>query len=280
MSQQDGQLLLKFTQPNAWELTVGNRMAANATVLLALYPELTRVRAQSADGKSYIWVTQETAVRLLPEGATLSDYGTSPEALAELLVLLDGIVERDGLLVGMSPYGAVPYPASGGFVAQYRVLLPLGIRTVTLEAVTYCEGREMERQVVWRGSPLELPSDGFWLREYPQRSSDGWGPVEFTLLPWTDEPDGVEEPLASWTMELPPGFHYDNRDQRSVEHTAELTTNTPAVLLAAAFSDTEASPPAQEMQLPAAEELQNPAVLEQTLEAWDTVILVLLRLES
>ena len=65
-----------------------------------------------------------------------------------------------------------------------------------------------------------------------------------------------------------------------MENAAELTANTSAVLFAAAFSDTEASPPAQEMQLPAAEELQNPAVLEQTLEVWDTVILVQLRLGS
>lgn len=107
--------------------------------------------------------------------------------------------------------------------------------------------------MVWRGSPLELPSDGFWLREYPQRSSDGWGPVEFTLLPWTDEADGAEEPLASWTIELPSGFHYDSRDQRGVKNAAELTANTSAVLFAAAFSDTEDAASTQEMQLPAAE---------------------------
>lgn len=282
VSEKEGQLLLEFKQSNAGALAAdGNRMSANATVLLALYPELTQVQARSVNGESfYIRATRETVIRLLSGGKTLSDYGTSPEALAELLVLLDRIVERDGLLVGMSPDGAVPYPASGGFVAQYGMSLPLGAETAALEAVTYCEGQETERQAVWRGSPLELPSDGFWLREYPQRSSDGWGPVEFTLLPWTDESDGAEEPLASWTMELPSGFHYDSRDQRGVENAAELTANTSAVLFSAAFSDTEASPPAQEMQLPAAEELQNPAVLEQTLEVWDTVILVQLWLGS
>lgn len=280
VSEKEGQLLLEFTQPNAWTLAaVGNRMAASATVLLALYPELIQVRAQSADGKSYIWVTQETAVRLLPEGATLSDYGTSPEALAELFTLLNGIVERDGLLTGMNPDGAVPYPASGGFVAQYRTSLPLGAETAALEAVTYCEGREMGRQVVWRGSSLELPSDGFWLREYPQRSSGGWGPVEFTLLPWTDDPDGAGEPLASWTMELPSGFHYDSREQRSVENAVELERNTSAVLFAAAFSDTEALSSSAGAQLPAAEELNDPAVLGRTLEEWNAVILVELRLE-
>lgn len=280
VSEKEGQLLLEFTQPNAWTLeAVGNRMAASATVLLALYPELIQVRAQSADGKSYIWVTQETAVRLLPEGATLSDYGTSPEALAELFTLLNGIVERDGLLTGMNPDGAVPYPASGGFVAQYRTSLPLGAETAALEAVTYCEGREMGRQVVWRGSSLELPSDGFWLREYPQRSSGGWGPVEFTLLPWTDDPDGAGEPLASWTMELPSRFHYDSREQRSVENAVELERNTSAVLFAAAFSDTEALSSSAGAQLPAAEELNDPAVLGRTLEEWNAVILVELRLE-
>ena len=282
LSEKEGQLLLEFTQPNTWALAAdGNRMSANATVLLALYPELTQVQARSVNGESfYIRATRETVIRLLSGGKTLSDYGTSPEALAELLVLLDGIVERDGLLVGVSPDGAVPYPASGGFVAQYGMSLPLGAETAALEAVTYCEGQETERQVVWRGSPLELPSDGFWLREYPQRSSDGWGPVEFTLLPWTDESDGAEEPLASWTIELPSGFHYDSRDQRGVKNAAELTANTSAVLFAAAFSDTEDAASTQEMQLPAAEELQNPAVLEQTLEVWDAVILVQLRLGS
>ena len=282
VSEKEKQLLLEFKQSNAGALAAdGNRMSANATVLLALYPELTQVQAQSVNGESFcIRATRETVIRLLSGGKTLSDYGTSPEALAELLVLLDRIVERDGFLVGVSPDGAVPYPASGGFVAQYGMSLPLGAETAALEAVTYCEGQETERQVVWRGSPLELPSDGFWLREYPQRSSDGWGPVEFTLLPWTDEADGAEEPLASWTIELPSGFHYDSRDQRGVKNAAELTANTSAVLFAAAFSDTEDAASTQEMQLPAAEELQNPAVLEQTLEVWDAVILVQLRLGS
>ena len=280
VSQQDGQLLLEFKQSNAGALAAdGNRMSANATVLLALYPELTQVQARSVNGESfYIRATRETVIRLLSGGKTLSDYGTSPEALGELLALLDGIVERDGLLVCMSPDGAVPYPASGGFVAQYGMSLPLGAETAALEAVTYCEGRVAEQHMVWQGSPLELPTDGFWVREYPQRSADGWGPVEFTLLPWTDDPDGVEEPLASWTMELPSGFHYDTRDQRSAEHAVELAANTSAILLAAAFSDTEDSPSPQEIQLPAAEELQDPAVLEQTLKAWDTVILMTLRL--
>lgn len=282
VSEKEKQLLLEFKQSNAGALAAdGNRMSANATVLLALYPELTQVQAQSVNGESFcIRATRETVIRLLSGGKTLSDYGTSPEALAELLVLLDRIVERNGFLVGVSPDGAVPYPASGGFVAQYGMSLPLGAETAALEAVTYCEGQETERQVVWRGSPLELPSDGFWLREYPQRSSDGWGPVEFTLLPWTDEADGAEEPLASWTIELPSGFHYDSRDQRGVKNAAELTANTSAVLFAAAFSDTEDAASTQEMQLPAAEELQNPAVLEQTLEVWDAVILVQLRLGS
>ena len=282
VSEKEKQLLLEFKQSNAGALAAdGNRMSANATVLLALYPELTQVQAQSVNGESfYIRATRETVIRLLSGGKTLSDYGTSPEALAELLVLLDRIVERNGFLVGVSPDGAVPYPASGGFVAQYGMSLPLGAETAALEAVTYCEGQETERQVVWRGSPLELPSGGFWLREYPQRSSDGWGPVEFTLLPWTDEADGAEEPLASWTIELPSGFHYDSRDQRGVKNAAELTANTSAVLFAAAFSDTEDAASTQEMQLPAAEELQNPAVLEQTLEVWDAVILVQLRLGS
>lgn len=282
VSEKEKQLLLEFKQSNAGALAAdGNRMSANATVLLALYPELTQVQAQSVNGESfYIRATRETVIRLLSGGKTLSDYGTSPEALAELLVLLDRIVERNGFLVGVSPDGAVPYPASGGFVAQYGMSLPLGAETAALEAVTYCEGQETERQVVWRGSPLELPSGGFWLREYPQRSSDGWGPVEFTLLPWTDEADGAEEPLASWTIELPSGFHYDSRDQRGVKNAAELTANTSAVLFAAAFSDTEDAASTQEMQLPAAEELQNPAVLEQTLEVWDAVILVQLWLGS
>ena len=282
VSEKEKQLLLEFKQSNAGALAAdGNRMSANATVLLALYPELTQVQAQSVNGESfYIRATRETVIRLLSGGKTLSDYGTSPEALAELLVLLDRIVERNGFLVGVSPDGAVPYPASGGFVAQYGMSLPLGAETAALEAVTYCEGQETERQVVWRGSPLELPSGGFWLWEYPQRSSDGWGPVEFTLLPWTDEADGAEEPLASWTIELPSGFHYDSRDQRGVKNAAELTANTSAVLFAAAFSDTEDAASTQEMQLPAAEELQNPAVLEQTLEVWDAVILVQLWLGS
>ena len=282
VSEKEGQLLLEFTQPNAWTLAAdGNRMAASATVLLALYPELIQVQARSVNGESfYIRATRETAIRLLTGGKTLSDYGASPEALAELFTLLNGIVERDGLLTGMPPDGAVPYPASGGFVAQYRTSLPLGAETAALEAVTYCEGREMGRQVVWRGSPLELPSDGFWLQEYPQRSSGGWGPVEFTLMPWTDDPNGAGEPLASWTMELPSGFHYDSREQRSVENAVELEKNTSAVLFAAAFSDTGDFPPAQEMQLPAAEKLNDPAVLGRTLEEWNAVILVELRLES
>ena len=55
--------------------------------------------------------------------------------------------------------------------------------------------------------------------------------------------------------------------------------NTSAVLFAAAFSDTEALSSSAGAQLPAAEELNDPAVLGRTLEEWNAVILVELRLE-
>lgn len=70
VSEKEGQLLLEFTQPNAWTLAAdGNRMAASATVLLALYPELIQVQARSVNGESfYIRATRETAIRLLTGG--------------------------------------------------------------------------------------------------------------------------------------------------------------------------------------------------------------------
>ena len=82
-------LLLQFTTEDAWERAVSvNRLASDGLLLLALYPQLREVRAWSPDGRSYTWVTSETAERSLPEGLTLGDCGASPEAFAALVELL------------------------------------------------------------------------------------------------------------------------------------------------------------------------------------------------
>ena len=82
-------LLLQFTTEDAWERAVSvNRLASDGLLLLALYPQLREVRAWSPDGRSYTWVTSETAERSLPEGMTIGDCGASPEAFAALVELL------------------------------------------------------------------------------------------------------------------------------------------------------------------------------------------------
>ena len=82
-------LLLQFTREDAWERAVSmNRLASDALLMLALYPQLRDVRAWSPDQRSYIRVTAQTAQQSLPEGRTIGDYGASPEALEELVALL------------------------------------------------------------------------------------------------------------------------------------------------------------------------------------------------
>lgn len=82
-------LLLQFTTEDAWDRAVSvNRLASDGLLLLALYPQLREVRAWSPDGRSYTWVTPETAERSLPEGMTIGDCGASPEAFAALVELL------------------------------------------------------------------------------------------------------------------------------------------------------------------------------------------------
>ena len=82
-------LLLQFTTEDAWERAVSvNRLASDGLLLLALYPQLREVRAWSPYGRSYTWVTSETAERSLPEGMTIGDCGASPEAFAALVELL------------------------------------------------------------------------------------------------------------------------------------------------------------------------------------------------
>lgn len=65
------------------------QLARSGVVLLALYPDLQEVRAWSAYGESYTWVTPESAARSLPEGKSIGDYGASPETLEELLTALE-----------------------------------------------------------------------------------------------------------------------------------------------------------------------------------------------
>ena len=113
-------LLLQFTTEDAWERAVSvNRLASDGLLLLALYPQLREVRAWSPDGRSYTWVTSETAERSLPEGMTIGDCGASPEAFAALVELLAAnapastreepftdILGYDGVLVTVTtPYG-------------------------------------------------------------------------------------------------------------------------------------------------------------------------------
>ena len=113
-------LLLQFTTEDAWERAVSvNRLASDGLLLLALYPQLREVRAWSPDGRSYTWVTPETAERSLPEGMTIGDCGASPEAFAALVDLLAAnapaptreepftdILGYDGVLVTVTtPYG-------------------------------------------------------------------------------------------------------------------------------------------------------------------------------
>lgn len=89
VSREGDLLLLQFTREDAWERAVSvNRLASDGCLLLALYPQLREIRAWSPDGRDYTWVTAETAVRSLPEGRAIGDYGASPEALGDLIALL------------------------------------------------------------------------------------------------------------------------------------------------------------------------------------------------
>lgn len=89
-SRANGRLILQFTREGAWEQAMQQeQLAHSGVVLLALYPDLQEVRAWSADGESYTWVTRETAARSLPEGKSIGDYGDSPETLEELLTALE-----------------------------------------------------------------------------------------------------------------------------------------------------------------------------------------------
>ena len=89
-SRADGRLILQFTREGAWEQAMQQeQLARSGVVLLALYPDLQEVRAWSAYGESYTWVTWETAAQSLPEGMEIGDYGASPETLEELLTALE-----------------------------------------------------------------------------------------------------------------------------------------------------------------------------------------------
>lgn len=89
-SRADGRLILQFTREGAWEQAMQQeQLARSGVVLLALYPDLQEVRAWSAYGESYTWVTRETAARSLPDGKSIGDYGASPETLEELLTALE-----------------------------------------------------------------------------------------------------------------------------------------------------------------------------------------------
>lgn len=82
-------MLLQFNREDAWERAISiNRLASDALLLLALYPQLRDVRAWSPDRQSYTRVTTQTAQSSLPEGRAIGDYGASPEALEDLIVLL------------------------------------------------------------------------------------------------------------------------------------------------------------------------------------------------
>ena len=89
-SRANGRLILQFTREGAWEQAMQQeQLARSGVVLLALYPDLQEVRAWSADGESYTWMTRETAAQSLPEGMEIGDYGASPETLEELLTALE-----------------------------------------------------------------------------------------------------------------------------------------------------------------------------------------------
>lgn len=89
-SRANGRLILQFTREGAWEQAMQQeQLARSGVVLLALYPDLQEVRAWSAYGESYTWVTPESAARSLPEGKSIGDYGASPETLEELLTALE-----------------------------------------------------------------------------------------------------------------------------------------------------------------------------------------------
>ena len=95
-SLEGGLLALRFTREGVWEQAVQHeQLARSGIVLLALYPDVQRVQAWSADGTSYTWVTRETAARNLPAGTQIGDYGTSPEQLAQLLTLLGSLYSQE-----------------------------------------------------------------------------------------------------------------------------------------------------------------------------------------
>ena len=95
-SLEGGLLALRFTREGVWEQAMQHeQLARSGIVLLALYPDVQRVQAWSADGTSYTWVTRETAARNLPAGTQIGDYGTSPEKLAQLLTLLGSLYSQD-----------------------------------------------------------------------------------------------------------------------------------------------------------------------------------------
>lgn len=89
-SRANGRLILQFTREGAWEQAMQQeQLGRSGVMLLALYPDLQEVRAWSAYGESYTWVTRETAAQSLPEGMEIGDYGASPETLEELLTALE-----------------------------------------------------------------------------------------------------------------------------------------------------------------------------------------------
>lgn len=95
-SLEGGLLAMRFTREGVWEQAMQHeQLARSGIVLLALYPDVQRVQAWSADGTSYTWVTRETAARNLPAGTQIGDYGTSPEKLAQLLTLLGSLYSQD-----------------------------------------------------------------------------------------------------------------------------------------------------------------------------------------
>ena len=95
-SLKEGVLALQFTREGVWEQAMQHeQLGRSGVVLLALYPDVQRVQAWSADGTSYTWVTRESAARDLPAGTQIGDYGTSPEQLAQLLTLLGSLYSQE-----------------------------------------------------------------------------------------------------------------------------------------------------------------------------------------
>ncbi|MCI2057617.1 MAG: M56 family metallopeptidase [Oscillibacter sp.] len=101
--------------------------------------------------------------------------------------------------------GDVPYPAMGGYVAQFAYDLPDGVQRAELRAMAWRQGELVSDKIVWSGAVGgEFPAAGrFWLSAYPRRDGNNWGRIfDFSMTPWTAEQTVPGQGYSSFTVDL------------------------------------------------------------------------------